>query len=58
MVPVLKFKGISKGMKITGKLRYESGLTEVLERKMRQMERKLRRGKMRRMSKIKKGRSD
>ncbi len=42
-------------MKITGKLRYESGLIEVLKRKMRQMKRKWRRGKMRRGKKPKKG---
>ena len=34
-------------MKITGKLRYESGLTKVLKRKARQLKRKWRRGKLR-----------
>ncbi len=45
-------------MKITGKLRYELGLTEVLNRKMRQMKKKLRRSKMSRGKKSRKRRDD
>ena len=43
-------------MKIIEKLRYESGLTGVLKRRVRQMKKKWRRGKMRRGKKIKRKR--
>ncbi len=55
---MLKFKCISKGMKIRGKLGYELELTEVLNWKVMQMKRKLRRGKMTRAMNVKKRRSD